>query len=167
VLGRPVVSAGCNAPSAHSSQVELICGPAVPGRSRRHRRKWRNMSSRKVLTVCVIIMLAISVPFVVIHLTAAPDDAPITPTQRLVGALANFFGPWGVAIVRLVDFPNAGLRSFSWVSAVGLTCFGGLLLCLALTVKGRALQIPLTVLWGLFLVVWFGVGLTQIADGLL
>lgn len=125
------------------------------------------MSSRKVLIVCVVIMLVISVPFVVIHLTAAPDDAPITPPQHLVAALANFFGPWGVAIVRLVDFPNAGLRSFSWVSAVGLTCFGGLLLCLVLTVKGRARQVPLTVLWGLFLVVWFGVGLTQIADGLL
>ncbi len=125
------------------------------------------MSSKKVFIVCVVTMLVISLPFVVIHLTAAPDDAPITALQHLVAALANYFGPWGVAIVRLVDFPNAGLRSFSWVSAVGLTCFGGLLLWFALTVQGRERQIPVTVLWGLFLVVWFGVGLSQIADGLL
>ena len=125
------------------------------------------MSTRKVLAVFVGILLAVSVPFVIVHLRAAPDDAPITPLQHVVAALANFFGPWGVAIVRLVDFPNAGLRSFSWVLAIGLTLLGAGLLVLLLKITRRGWQIALTVVWGLFLVVWFGVGLRQIADGLL
>ena len=125
------------------------------------------MSTRRVFAVFGIIALAVSLPFVVLHLMAAPDDAPITPLQHFVAALANYFGPWGVAIVRLVDFPNAGLRSFSWTLAAGLTLLGAVLLVLPLKVHNRPWQILLSVLWGLFLVVWFGVGLRQIADGLL
>ncbi|MBI2946256.1 MAG: hypothetical protein HYY23_01315 [Verrucomicrobia bacterium] len=125
------------------------------------------MSTRKVLAVFGIIALVVSLPFVVLHLRAAPDDAPITPLQHIAAALANYFGPWGVAIVRLVDFPNAGLRSFSWALAAGLTLLGAALLILLLRTQKRPWQILLSVLWGLFLVVWFGVGLRQIADGLL
>lgn len=125
------------------------------------------MSTRKVLAVFGIIALVVSLPFVVLHLRAAPDDAPITPLQHIVAASANYFGPWGVAIVRLVDFPNAGLRSFSWALAAGLTLLGAALLILLLRTQKRPWQILLSVLWGLFLVVWFGVGLRQIADGLL
>jgi hypothetical protein len=125
------------------------------------------MSTRKVLTVFAVIALVVSLPFVILHLTAAPDDAPITPLQHVVGALANFFGPWGVALVRLVDFPNAGLRSFSWALAAGLTLLGVVLVVLPLRIRTRPWQILLSVLWGFFLVVWFGVGLRQIANGLL
>ncbi len=125
------------------------------------------MSTRKVLVIFGIITLVISLPFVIIHLLAKPDDAPITPLQHVVAALANYFGPWGVAIVRLVDFPNAGLRSFSWPLAAGLTLLGAALLVLPLKAHNRPWQILLSVLWGWFLVVWFGVGLTQIASGLL
>ena len=125
------------------------------------------MSTRKVLTVFAVIALVVSLPFVILHLAAAPDDAPITPLQHIVAALANYFGPWGVAIVRLVDFPNAGLRSFSWELVAGLTLLGVVLLVLPLRIRNRRWQILLSVLWGLFVVVWFGVGFTQIADGLL
>jgi hypothetical protein len=125
------------------------------------------MSTRKLLAVFAVILLAVSVPFGIVHSMAAPDDAPITPLQHVAAAFANFFGPWGVAIVRLVDFPNAGLRSFSWGLAAGLTLLGTLLLVLPLRIRNRPWQILLTVLWGLFVVVWFGVGLRQIADGLL
>jgi hypothetical protein len=125
------------------------------------------MSTRRVLAVFGVIALAVSLPFVVGHLKAAPDDAPITPLQHVVAALANYFGPWGVVIVRLVDFPNAGLRSFSWALAAGLSLLGAALLILPLKVHDRRWQILLSVLWGLFVVVWFGVGLRQIADGLL
>ena len=125
------------------------------------------MSTRKVLAVFAGIGLIVSLPFVIVHLAAAPDDAPITPLQHVVAALANFFGPWGVAIVRLVDFPNAGLRSFSWTLAVGLTVLGGFLLVLPQAIKDRPWQTLLAVLWGIFVVVWFGAGLVQIADGLL
>ena len=93
------------------------------------------MSTRKVLAVFGVIALVVSLPFVVIHLMAAPDDAPITPLQHVVAALANYFGPWGVTIVRLVDFPNAGLRSFSWALAAGLTLLGAALLILPLRTK--------------------------------
>jgi len=125
------------------------------------------MSTRKVVAVFGVIALVVSLPFVILHLLAAPDDAPITPLQHVVAALANYFGPWGVAIVRLVDFPNAGLRSFIWALAAGLTLLGSALLILPLRIKNRSWQILLSVLWGLFVAVWFGVGLRQIADGLL
>ena len=125
------------------------------------------MSNRKVLVIFSLIALAISLPFVVIHMAAAPDDAPISALQHVVAALANYFGPWGVAIVRLVDFPNAGLRSFSWALAAGLTLLGAVLVILPLRVRNRSWQILLAILWGLFVIVWFGVGLTQIASGLL
>ncbi len=72
-----------------------------------------------------------------------------------------------VALVRLVDFPNAGLRSFSWAWAIGLTVTGGLLPVLATQIARRPAQLLLTALWAVFVVVWFGVGLTQIASGLL
>lgn len=123
--------------------------------------------ARRVSIVFGMIALAISLPFTVLHLTAAPDDAPITPLQHVVAAVANYFGPWGVLLVRLVDFPNAGLRSFSGTSALGLTLLGVTLVVLALKVRRRAWQILLAVIWGVFVVVWFGVGLRQIADGLL
>lgn len=125
------------------------------------------MTTRKVFAVFGIIVLVVSLPFVIIHLLAAPDDAPITPLQHVVAAVANYLGPWGVAIVRLVDFPNAGLRLFSWALAAGLTLVGAALLILPLKIHNRPWQILLSVLWGLFVVVWFGVGLRQIADGLL
>jgi hypothetical protein len=125
------------------------------------------MSTRKVLIIFACIGLVVSLPFVIMHLGAAPDDAPITPFQHVVAAMGNYFGPWGVAIVRLVDFPNAGLRSFSWALAAGLTVLGAALLVLALKIRNRPWQILLSVVWGLFVVVWFGVGLSQIADGLL
>ena len=145
---------------------------------RRCRRRWLTsdvsltesvniVSTRKVIIVLGVIALVVSLPFVILHLVAAPDDAPITPLQHVVAALANYFGPWGVAIVRLVDFPNAGLRSFSWALAAGLTLLGAALLILPLRTQKRPTQVLLSVLWGLFLVVWFGVGLRQIADGLL
>jgi hypothetical protein len=72
-----------------------------------------------------------------------------------------------VAVVRLVDFPNAELRSSSWALAAGLTLLGSALFILPLRIKNRSGQILLSVLWGLFVAVWFGVGLMQIADGLL
>ena len=125
------------------------------------------MSNRKVLVIFGLIALVTSLPFVVIHLAAAPDDAPISPLQHLVAGLANCLGPWGVAIVRLVDFPNAGLRSFSWALAASLTLLGAALVILALRVHIQPWQILLSVLWGLFVIVWFGVGLAQIASGLL
>ena len=125
------------------------------------------MSTRKVLSRYAITGLVISLPFTIIHLIARPDDAPITPLQHIVAAFANFFGPWGVAIVRVVDFPNAGLRSFSWVLAVALTMIGGLLILLAIRMEKRYLQYLFIAFWALFATVWFAVGLSQIASGLL
>ena len=125
------------------------------------------MTTRRLLATYGVIALAISLPFTIIHLIARPDDAPITPLQHVTAAAANYFGPWGVVIVRLVDFPNAGLRSFSWAWSIGLTVIGGLLLVLGAQIKNRPLQVFLTAGWALFLIVWFGVGLRQVADGLL
>jgi len=125
------------------------------------------MTARRVLATYAVIALAISLPFTIIHLIAQPDDAPISPSQHATAAVANYFGPWGVTIVRLVDFPNAGLRSFSWAMAVGLTLVGVLLLALGVRITNRPLQMVLTLVWALYSMVWFGVGLTQIASELL
>ena len=125
------------------------------------------LSRRKLLITYGAILTVVALPFVIIHLAAKPDDAPITPLQHVVAALANFFGPWGVVIVRSVDFPNAGLRSFRWTVAGGLTLLGAMLVWLPMLLKNRYLQYTCIAGWLVFLVVWFGVGLTQIADGLL
>ena len=125
------------------------------------------MTTRRLLATYGVIALAISLPFTIIHLIARPDDSPITPLQHVTAAAANFFGPWGVVIVRLVDFPNAGLRSFSWAWSIGLTLVGALLVVLAAWTTKRPGQLALTVVWALFSIIWFGVGLRQIADGLL
>lgn len=125
------------------------------------------MTTRRLLATFGIIAAVTSVPFTIIHVIARPDDAPITPLQHVTAAAANFFGPWGVVIVRVVDFPNAGLRSFSWALAVGLTLVGALLVVLGTWITNRPGQLALAVVWALFSVVWFGVGLRQIADGLL
>lgn len=125
------------------------------------------MTRKKRLVLFGIILMIISVPFTVIHLLANPDDAPITPIQHMVAALANFLGPWGVAVVRCVDFPNAGMRSFSWTLAIVLTLCAGLLIGLALCAKNRIVQYLSVVVWTVFMVLWFGIGFRQIAHGLL
>lgn len=125
------------------------------------------MSTQKMLSIYGAILLVVSLPFVFIHLAAGPDDAPISPLQHAVAALANYLGPWGIAAVRLVDFPNAGMRSFSWILAVGLTVLALLLVAVPLRIRNRLVQRVCAILFALFLVVWFSVGLMQIADGLL
>ena len=125
------------------------------------------MTGKKVMVVYGVVLLIISFPFTVIHLRANPDDAPISTLQHVVAALANFLGPWGVVLVRCVDFPNAGLRAFSWAVALVMTFLAGALVGLGLYVKLRSLQYMCIVVWTAFILLWFGVGLRQIADGLL
>ncbi|HQH72647.1 MAG TPA: hypothetical protein PK360_11260 [bacterium] len=125
------------------------------------------MTTKKVFAIYALTAVVISLPFTIIHLTANPDDAVITPFQHLTAAFANGFGPWGVVLVHLAAFPNTGLRSFRWTWAARLMLVGGLLLVLPMRVRHRTVQFLLIAIWGLFSVVWFGVGLIQIADGLL
>ena len=72
-----------------------------------------------------------------------------------------------MVIVRAVDFPNAGLRSFSWAISVGLTLMGGFLILLGIQAKTKWLHYMFAEFWALFTMVWFGAGMLQIADGLL
>lgn len=122
---------------------------------------------KKMLWIYVAILVTVSLPFTAIHILARPDDAPISLMQHLVAALANFFGPWGVVIVRVVDFPNAGLRSFSLTLAVALTLVGAGLIALPFVVKKRFVQYSCITVWFVFVTLWFLIGLRQIADGLL
>jgi hypothetical protein len=48
-----------------------------------------------------------------------------------------------------------------------LTLLGALLVVLAARVTNWPGQLALAVVWALFSLIWFGVGLRQIADGLL
>lgn len=125
------------------------------------------MPTKKVLSTYGVILVVVSLPFVLIHLVAAPDDAPISPFQHVVAALANYLGPWGVAVVRWVDFPNAGMRSFSWTLAIGLTAVALFLVAVPILNRKRLVQGICAVVYTMFLMVWFSVGLLQIADGLL
>jgi hypothetical protein len=125
------------------------------------------MSIKNQLSIYGAIVLIVSLPFIVIHMFAHPDDAPISPMQHFVAVLANVFGPWGVVIVRIVDFPNAGLRSFSLTIAVALTLVGAGLIILPFVVKNRFVQYSSITAWFVFVTLWFAIGIRQIADGLL
>jgi hypothetical protein len=125
------------------------------------------MSTKHLLSLYAAALALVSLPFTVIHLVARPDDAPISPLQHVAAAAANFFGPWGVAIARLVDFPNAGMRTFSWTWAIGLTLLGALIIAVPMIIKNRYVQYTGLVFWTAFLLVWFFKGLLQIASGLL
>jgi hypothetical protein len=125
------------------------------------------MSTRQLLGRCGLIGVLLGLPFALLHLVANPDDAPITPLQHLVAALANFFGPWGVALVRIVDFPNAGWREFSCPLAIGLTLLACVFLVLSPRIHGRAQQYVFIGGWTLFMMVWLALGFGQIASGLL
>lgn len=120
------------------------------------------LACRFGIAACVV-----AFPFLCIHLVANPNDAPISFFQHFMAALANFFGPWGIFITHLVDFPNAGLRSFSLATALFLTALGVLLVWLGARTGSKRLQNILTGCWTIFLVAWFVVGFLQIADGLL
>jgi hypothetical protein len=125
------------------------------------------MSVMKMLWIYVGILATVSLPFTAIHIMARPDDAPISPMQHRVAALANFFGPWGVVIVRIVDFPNAGLRSFNLTLAVAMTLVGAGLVALPFAVRKPFVQYSCISVWFAFVTLWFAVRLRQIADGLL
>jgi hypothetical protein len=125
------------------------------------------MSVKKTLWMYIAVLMTVSLPFTAVHILARPDDAPISPMQHLVAALANFFGPWGVVIVQIVDFPNAGLRSFKLTLAVALTLIGAGLIALPLVVKKNFVQCSCIIVWFVFVTLWFAIGLRQIADGLL
>jgi hypothetical protein len=125
------------------------------------------MINKRMLVRCGLIGVVISLPFTVLHLIANPDDAPISPLQHVVAALANYFGPWGVVIVRVVDFPNAGLRAFSLGLALALTALGALLILWSARESRRWIQHLLAGGWVLFAIAWFLVGFFQIASGLL
>jgi hypothetical protein len=53
------------------------------------------------------------------------------------------------------------------VLSIGMTLALCLLVWLGCRLSNRLLQIALLAGWAVFVVVWFGVGLRQIADGLL
>jgi hypothetical protein len=125
------------------------------------------MSVKKTLWMYIAVLMTVSLPFTAIHIMARPDDAPISPMQHLVAALANFFGPWGVVIVRIVDFPNAGLRSFNLTLAAAMTLVGAGLVALPFAVRKLFVQYSCITVWFVFVTLWFAIGLRQIADGLL
>lgn len=125
------------------------------------------MTTRKLFTTCATTALVMSLPFMILHLIANPDDAHISLGQHITAALANLFGPWGAAIVRLVDFPNAGFRSFSSPLAIALTVAGALLIALSIRMRNRYPPYLFIVSWALFAIVWLVTGFGQIAAGLL
>jgi hypothetical protein len=125
------------------------------------------MSTRTLLNRCGLISLVLGFPFVVLHLLANPDDAAISPLQHAAAATANFFGPWGGALVRIVDFPNAGWQTFHLGWAIALTLIGGGMLACSPWMRNRVQQYGFLAGWTVFVAVWFVVGFTQIASGLL
>lgn len=125
------------------------------------------MSRKRLLATYGTIMLLVSLPFTLLHLRAHTDDAYITWPQRIVASAANLCGPWGVAIVRLVDFPNAGMREFSWLWGIGLTLLVAVLIAVPLSIRWPVVQYVCIVLWTALMLVWFVTGFAQICSGLL
>ncbi len=94
-------------------------------------------------------------------------DPAVTWLQGIVAIFANMAGPWAGHVVALVDFPNAGLRSFNILAAIGLT-----IVYTSNVLIGSVVQHPVQrrILFGQFLaltVAWYGYGFYLIADGLL
>ena len=118
-------------------------------------------------------LAAVAFPFFAVctflHLRApiALADDGITWVHGIAATLANLFGPWAAAIVRLVDFPNAGLRSFSLPMALGFTAALIGFLVLSFRTRRDALRWTCLVLFLPIVASWFFLGLLGIADGLL
>jgi hypothetical protein len=68
---------------------EATGGPAIAHLCVSVTAKGSIMNTRKVLTILAVIALVIGLPFVILHLAAAPDDAPIKPLQHVVAAWGN------------------------------------------------------------------------------
>jgi hypothetical protein len=102
-----------------------------------------------------------------IGLVDTPGGPTLTALHGVVAVFANMLGPWAGLIVALVDFPNAGLRSFNVFAAVGLTALYAVNVFVGVLAE-RTLQ--RRILYAQFLVltlVWYGYGFYLIADGLL
>ncbi|MBI4607171.1 MAG: hypothetical protein HY721_34845 [Planctomycetes bacterium] len=91
----------------------------------------------------------------------------VTWTHGIAAAIANLLGPWAAPLVRLVDFPNAGLRSFSLPGALGLTALLAALLVTAFRVRRGAVRWLCVALSVPLAAAWFFAGFLGIADGLL
>ena len=102
-----------------------------------------------------------------VGLIDTPGQQPITGAQGLTAAVANTLGPWAGHVVRVVDFPNAGLRSFMLFPALTLTALVVVLVAVGLRSRQTVCQRICLALFAALMLVWYGYGFLLIADGLL
>ncbi len=126
----------------------------------------RGRPSGKLFLVLLSIAVVPAAACTLIHINA-PDSFGLTWIHRTSASIANWFGPWAVLLVRLVNFPNAGIRCFDPFLAAVMTALLATILIGALWSRPRPARIACTVLFAPFAAAWFLVGLVQIADGLL
>ncbi len=126
--------------------------------------------SFKRLKWFAIVWIGIGVIVGLVHLNAiglndTPEGPAISVTQGFAAAGANMLGPWSGHIVRVVNFPNAGLRSFSMLGALGLTVTFVILIGAGYVLRQRPARWTVFSLFLLLMPVWYGYGFYLIADG--
>lgn len=127
------------------------------------KRAWLPFLVMWLLPGCLVAWLH----FQAIGLGDTPGSDPITLTQAATAALGNTLGPWAGHVVRFVDFPNAGLRSFNAVAAIALTLlYAGLAVTGMRTDRG-ALRRACFAAFFVATLAWYGYGFYLISDGML
>jgi len=119
-----------------------------------------------------IMWLTVAFPVAMIHLFAigfrdTADSPAISTSQALAAVASNPLGPWAGHAVRVVQFPNAGLRLFNPTHALGLTAVFVMLVFAGVYANNRAIRWTIVALFAVFLPVWYGYGFILIADGML
>ena len=120
----------------------------------------------------LLVWLVLGLLFSVLHLRAiglrdTPEQAPISALQGIVAATSNFLGPWAGHLVRVVDFPNAGLRNFRWSLAALMTLAAFTLVAVGTQTAHRGMRVAAMFLFTTLMVFWYAYGFFLIAAGLL
>jgi hypothetical protein len=118
------------------------------------------MTLAKLAVLFVAIWLACGFLATLVHLACAPGYID-TPT-RLAGGAANLFGPWARPLVD--QWPNGGKAPHKPSAFIGLVVLTlmGVVIFLCTTASTRTTQTICLVTFGLFMVVWIGVGFLEL-----
>ena len=118
------------------------------------------MTLAKLAVLFVAIWLACGFLATLVHLACAPRYID-TPT-RLAGGAANLFGPWARPLVP--RWPNGGKAPHRPSAFIGLAVLAlmGVVVFLGTTASTRATQYVCLVTFGLFVVVWIGIGFLEL-----
>ena len=123
-------------------------------------RTYAPMTVTRLLAVYLTIWLVCGLAALVLHLVFAPDYINV-PT-RVIGGLANLFGPWARPMVA--SWPNGGKPPHApsaFMGAIALV-FIGVVVLASLTASERRLQYLWIALFVPLVAFWIGVGVLEL-----